>query len=134
MSPLKGEVPLGSLGALAPLKSPSPAVLGSSMNSSLGGSSFGVDSLEGSLGRSLGGPKGDQGGGNARFSSKTPGQDPFQQKILGGIKHGGMVRPVVPFTVQILLGFLKLINFYKLRYSNQGQQSTQKCGVGVGLR
>ncbi|XP_031554693.1 centrosomal protein of 164 kDa-like [Actinia tenebrosa] len=89
LSPLKGEVPLGSLGALAPLKSPSPAVLGSSMNSSLGGSSFGVDSLEGSLGRSLGGPRGDQGGG-ARFSSKPSTQDPFLQKALGGIKHGGM--------------------------------------------
>lgn len=90
MSPLKGEVPLGSLGALAPLKSPSPAVLGSSMNSSLGGSSFGVDSLERSLPtRSL--TRGDQGGGSLRFNSKTTAQEPFQQKILGGIKMVGSI-------------------------------------------
>jgi hypothetical protein len=65
------------------------------MNSSLGGSSFGVDSLEGSLGRSLGVAKGSHGGqGNngSRFSGIPPVQNPFQQKILGGIKHGEEVR------------------------------------------
>ena len=95
-------MPLGSLGALAPLKSPSPAVLGSSMNSSLGGSSFGMDSLEGSLGRSLGGPKGDQGAGGSRFGSKAPSQDPFQHKVLGGIKLGGMVRSSMTQSKNIL--------------------------------
>ncbi|KAK3726919.1 hypothetical protein QZH41_016709 [Actinostola sp. cb2023] len=87
LSPLKGEGPLGSLGSLAPLKSASPAPLGTSMNSSLGGSSFGVDSLGGSLGGSLGVPKSSLGGtGGSRFSSSLT-SNPFQQKVLGNIKN-----------------------------------------------
>jgi len=96
LSPLKGEAPLGSLGGLAPLKSTSPAPLGTSLNSSLGGSSFGADSLGGSFGGSLngGGNRSLGGTGGSRLSNSLT-SNPFQQKVLGSIKNTDEVKNII---------------------------------------